>query len=53
MKNNINIFKVSNAEELNAAHSIRQKVFVEEQQCPQEIEWEFEEESVHLILQHC
>ncbi len=35
--------------ELDEAHHIRKEVFVNEQHCPEEIEWEFEEESHHFI----
>lgn len=36
--------------ELEAAHAIRKAVFVVEQNCPEEIEWEFEDESNHYIV---
>jgi predicted GNAT family N-acyltransferase len=35
--------------ELKHVYSIRSKVFVEEQQCPPEFEWEHEEESIHFL----
>lgn len=41
--------QVETAEELKAAHKIRKDVFVTEQNCPEDIEWEFEEESHHFI----
>lgn len=41
--------QVETKEELEAAHKIRKDVFVIEQNCPEDIEWEFEEESHHFI----
>ncbi len=41
--------QVETNEELKAAHKIRKDVFVIEQNCPEDIEWEFEEESHHFI----
>ena len=35
--------------DLAAAHRIRKEVFVIEQNCPEDIEWEFEEESHHFV----
>ena len=43
--------KVKNKEELEKAFAIRRKVFVEEQNCPPELEWENEEESVHFLAE--
>lgn len=40
---------VERPEELDMAHKIRKEVFVIEQNCPEDIEWEFEEESHHYI----
>ncbi len=40
---------VETPEELDMAHKIRKEVFVIEQNCPEDIEWEFEEESHHYI----
>jgi predicted GNAT family N-acyltransferase len=34
---------------LNEARHIRKVVFIEEQGCPEELEWEFEEESAHYV----
>jgi len=45
----INIIKINNQEQLETAWKIRKEVFVKEQNCPEEIEWEFEEESVHFL----
>ena len=35
---------------MKEAHKIRYNVFVIGQNCPEEIEWEFEEESTHFLL---
>jgi predicted GNAT family N-acyltransferase len=43
--------KVKNKEELEKAFAIRKKVFVEEQDCPPELEWENEEESIHFLAE--
>lgn len=43
--------KIKNKEELEKAFAIRKKVFVEEQNCPPELEWENEEESVHFLAE--
>lgn len=40
---------VQTPDELKTAHQIRKEVFVIEQQCPEDIEWEFEEESHHYV----
>lgn len=40
---------VQSQQELDSAHRIRKEVFVIEQNCPEDIEWEFEEESHHFI----
>lgn len=49
MNHSIEVRKVSNNEELEQVFAIRKTVFVEEQNCPPELEWEFEDESVHFI----
>jgi predicted GNAT family N-acyltransferase len=36
---------------LKKVHEIRKTVFVEEQACPEDIEWEFEEESNHYAAE--
>jgi predicted GNAT family N-acyltransferase len=41
--------RIQTPELLALAHAIRKQVFVIEQYCPEEIEWEFEEESTHYI----
>lgn len=45
----IAITKIENPESLAKAHEIRRIVFVIEQDCPPDIEYEFEEESVHFL----
>lgn len=35
---------------MEKAHAIRYEVFVIEQNCPEELEWEFEEDSTHFLL---
>ena len=35
---------------MKKAHKIRYDVFVIEQNCPEDLEWEFEEESTHFLL---
>ena len=35
---------------MRTAHNIRHQVFVIGQNCPEEIEWEFEEESTHFLV---
>ena len=49
MQNNISITKVTDQENLDKVFAIRRKVFVEEQECPPELEWEYEEESNHFL----
>ncbi|NQV74425.1 MAG: GNAT family N-acetyltransferase, partial [Bacteroidetes bacterium] len=49
MNQSIEVKRVSNKEELKHVFAIRTKVFVDEQNCPSELEWEFEDESVHFI----
>lgn len=41
--------KVNDQDNLDKVFAIRRKVFVEEQECPPELEWEYEEESVHFL----
>lgn len=43
--------KVEDQEDLEKVFAIRNKVFVEEQECPPELEWENEEESVHFLAE--
>lgn len=49
MQNNIRVKKVDQPNELEQVFAIRRKVFVEEQNCPPELEWKFEEESTHFL----
>ena len=48
-QNNITVVKVTDQESLDKVFAIRRKVFVEEQECPPELEWEFEDESNHFL----
>jgi predicted GNAT family N-acyltransferase len=45
----IEVRLIETSAELSAAHNIRTEVFVIEQECPEDIEWEFEEESTHYL----
>jgi len=45
----IEIQKISDDAELQQAWAIRREVFVIEQNCLEDIEWEFEEESIHYL----
>ena len=45
----IRINKVDSELELAHVFEIRREVFVDEQDCPPELEWEFEEESTHFL----
>jgi predicted GNAT family N-acyltransferase len=45
----IRINKVDSDLELAHVFEIRREVFVDEQECPPELEWEFEEESTHFL----
>ncbi|HEY0054804.1 MAG TPA: GNAT family N-acetyltransferase [Pedobacter sp.] len=45
----IQVKKAIEEEDLKHVYHIRSKVFVEEQQCPPEFEWEHEEESIHFL----
>lgn len=49
MQNNIEVNKVTGPADLEIVFAIRRKVFVEEQNCPPELEWEFEDESTHFL----
>lgn len=41
--------KVTDTADLEKVFAIRREVFVEEQNCPPELEWEFEDESTHFL----
>ena len=43
-------FQFENTDLMKTAHNIRYEVFVIGQNCPEEIEWEFEEESTHFLV---
>lgn len=45
----IQVRKINNMVDMEAAWAIRKKVFVEEQQCPEDEEYEYEEESTHFL----
>ncbi|MCD0489393.1 GNAT family N-acetyltransferase [Pedobacter sp. MC2016-14] len=45
----LQIIKISRQEELEMAFAVRKIVFVEEQNCPPELEWENEEVSTHFL----
>ncbi len=47
---NLSVERVKNpSEELDQVFAIRKEVFVVEQDCPPELEWEFEDESTHFL----
>jgi len=43
-------FRLKDENLMKEAHRIRYEVFVIGQNCPEELEWEFEEESTHFLL---
>lgn len=45
----IQVTKVNDDESLQKVFAVRRVVFVDEQNCPPELEWEFEEESNHFL----
>lgn len=45
----VRVEKVTDPSTLEKVFAIRKVVFVEEQECPPELEWEFEEESTHFM----
>ncbi|RYY32299.1 MAG: GNAT family N-acetyltransferase, partial [Sphingobacteriaceae bacterium] len=45
----ITVNKVNNPADLETVFAIRREVFVVEQNCPPELEWEFEDESTHFL----
>ena len=49
MENNILVERVNDTADLENVFAIRRKVFVEEQECPPELEWEYEDESIHFL----
>ncbi|SKB39203.1 GNAT family N-acetyltransferase [Daejeonella lutea] len=49
MQNKVEVKRVTDPEDLEQVFAIRRKVFVDEQNCPPELEWEFEDESTHFL----
>jgi len=49
MNQNIDVQKVTEQSDLDKVFAIRREVFVDEQNCPPELEWEYEEESNHFL----
>lgn len=49
MNLSIQVTKVTDPSELEKVFAIRREVFVGEQNCPPELEWEFEDESNHFL----
>jgi predicted GNAT family N-acyltransferase len=49
MNPSIQVTKVTGSTELEKVFAIRREVFVGEQNCPPELEWEFEDESNHFL----
>lgn len=49
MEKQVQIVKATDQECLKKVFAIRKIVFVEEQNCPPDLEWEFEEESNHFL----
>jgi predicted GNAT family N-acyltransferase len=48
-KRKIQVNKVSDPDSLEQVFAIRREVFVGEQNCPPELEWEHEDESTHFL----
>ncbi len=49
MSKSIQVKKVTDPDTLETVFAIRREVFVGEQNCPPELEWEFEDESTHFL----
>jgi predicted GNAT family N-acyltransferase len=45
----VQVSKVTDPIELETVFAIRREVFVGEQNCPPELEWEYEDESTHFL----
>jgi predicted GNAT family N-acyltransferase len=45
----LQVIKISNQKDLETAWAIRKVVFVIGQNCAEEIEWEYEDESIHFL----
>lgn len=51
METALQVIKIKNQADLDKAFAIRKKVFVEEQNCPPELEWENEDVSIHFLAE--
>ena len=49
MPSKTEVKKVSSQADLEKVFAVRREVFVGEQNCPPELEWEFEDESTHFL----
>ncbi|MGN6640356.1 MAG: GNAT family N-acetyltransferase [Mucilaginibacter sp.] len=49
MSQKVQVRKVTDTKDLEKVFAIRREVFVGEQNCPPELEWEHEEESTHFL----
>lgn len=49
MHTNLKVEKVTEQADLDKVFAVRREVFVVEQNCPPELEWEFEDESNHFL----
>lgn len=49
MSQTISVSKITEQKDLETVFAIRREVFVDEQKCPPELEWEYEDESVHFM----
>jgi predicted GNAT family N-acyltransferase len=49
MQNSVLVKKVTNDDDLQKVFAIRRVVFVDEQNCPPELEWENEDVSIHFL----
>jgi len=45
----LQVNKVHSKDDLEKVFAVRKTVFVDEQKCPPELEWEHEEESIHFL----
>jgi predicted GNAT family N-acyltransferase len=45
----LQVNKVNSKDDLEKVFAVRKSVFVDEQNCPPELEWEHEEDSVHFL----
>lgn len=49
MSAEIKVIRVANPEQLEQTYAIRREVFIGEQACPPDMEWEYEDESTHFL----